>query len=98
MPGAWEVSPSGSDPRSLSRGEEADPHRHPSLPLGVRGGLYLLEQGSPLEGGTLSDSYRQNECPAWSTPWSVFRPDPVGQVFDTENRWHCAGLRSLDLA
>ena len=60
MPRAWEkISPRGSDPSSLSRWgggggrgvgavPKTDPHMHPSLPLGVRGGFNSLEPGSPL--------------------------------------------------
>ena len=47
MPGTWKkASPSGPDPRSLSRRgtgylQQAEPHRHPSLPLG---GFCLLQE------------------------------------------------------
>ena len=80
MPGTWEkASPRGSDPRSLSgRGtgclQQAEPHRHPSLLLGVRGGFCLQEQ---LECLTAKARVRvQRGLPRGS----VFRPDPVGPV------------------
>ena len=76
------VSPSGSDQRFLSW-EEASCRRLSPIGtflsmLGVRGRLYLLQQGSPLDVWTLPDSYSQVESPAWSTPGLVFRPDQVG--------------------
>ena len=52
----------------------------PLSSAGSEGRALTSAAGIPLDGWTLPDSYSQVESPAWSTPGSVFRPDPVGPV------------------